>query len=106
MLNNQILPKDNTKRTNYCDHYKQRIKRAKSKPNIRRTKEFINYKDKNEPLINDIYMMKTELKILIIKIIKINQYIIIHQKKHMFQVTDTVNIHITQGKTNMKIQNV
>ena len=54
MLNNQMLPKDKTIRTNYCDHYKQRIKRAKSKPNIRRTKEFINYKDKNEQLINDI----------------------------------------------------
>ena len=54
MLNNQMLPKDKTIRTNYCDHYKQRIKRAKSKPNIRSTKEFINYKDKNEQLINDI----------------------------------------------------
>jgi hypothetical protein len=54
MLNNQMMPKDKTIRTNYCEHYKQRIKRAKSKPNIRRTKEFINYKDKNEQLINDI----------------------------------------------------
>ena len=54
MLNNQMIPKDKTIRTNYCNHYKQRIKRAKSKPNIRRTKEFINYNDKNEQLINDI----------------------------------------------------
>ena len=54
MLNNQMIPKDKTIRTNYCNHYKQRIKRAKSKPNIRRTKEFINYNDKNEQLINNI----------------------------------------------------
>ena len=54
MLNNQMIPKDKIIRTNYCNHYKQRIKRAKSKPNIRRTKEFINYNDKNEQLINDI----------------------------------------------------
>ena len=54
MLNNQMISKDKNIRTNYCNHYKQKIRRAKSKPSIRRTKECINYNDKNDQLVNDI----------------------------------------------------
>jgi hypothetical protein len=57
MFDNQMMLKDRTIRTNYYNnHYKQRIKRAKSKPNIRRG-NIINYnnnEDKNEQLINNI----------------------------------------------------